>query len=253
MSNYQVDTEGKRIACLVKGHMGPRRMGNPSGIYVFDMDTALAQTLLAPDLVDGNWIWTSTPQNPLTGGGWGFGLSGNGSTIFFGAQSSDEKSDYDLYSMDWQGGHITKITNIKDRWFSQLDVSQDGGMAVFYYTGQKEKGVGTYLLNRNGGQTVFLQSPAGSHIEFFDMSASGRYIVYKKVYTGMMYDVTSGTETIIFDENTSGYVKGPVPMDFPRIPAFWCPKILSSDGDRILLIGSPPGQVTPELYMLFLK
>ncbi|GAH49455.1 unnamed protein product, partial [marine sediment metagenome] len=61
-----------------------------------------------------------------------------------------------------------------------------------------------------------------------------------------------GKEMIAFDNQTPGYKSGLIPMDFPRLPAFWGPKIMSFKGDRILLIGPPEGKETPEIYLLSL-
>ncbi|MEE8378158.1 MAG: hypothetical protein V3R45_07270, partial [Candidatus Aminicenantaceae bacterium] len=91
----------------------------------------------------------------------------------------------------------------------------------------------------------------GSRIEFFDMSGNGRLIAYLQGYTGKIFDTQTGLDTIAFDENTEGYAQGIAPMDFPRIPSFWCPKILSYSGDRLLLVGFPPGRTSPEIYMLY--
>jgi hypothetical protein len=253
LSNYAIDTEGTRMVCVVKGHMGPRRLGNPSGIVALKTDTHEQRTLLAPNLVDEKWTWKAPPQKPLTGGGWGLGLSGDGQKVLFGAQSSDDLTDYDLYTMDWQGNNIEKVTDFHDRWFSLVDISGDGNRIVFYYTGQKKQGIGTYLLQEKSGQAVYLQSRSGSPVGLFDLSGNGLFIVYKRVYKGMRYDVKTGTEQIIFDENTSGYAAGSLPMDFPQIPSFWCPKIMSFEGDRILLVGFPQGKTSPEIYILYLE
>lgn len=251
LSYYAVSTDGSRIACVVKGHHGPSRYGNPSGIIVFDTKTEKQQTLLAPDFVEKKWTWTDTPMRPLTGGGWGFGLSGNGQKIIFGAQSSSKKTDYDLYSMDWTGEKLTKITNFQDRWFSLVDISQDGHQILFYYTGQKKQAIGSYLFQEDSQDITYLQTSSGSRIEFFDMSGNGRFIAYLQGYTGKILDTQTGIDTIAFDENTEGYATGIAPMDFPRIPSFWCPKILSHSGDRLLLVGFPPGRTSPEIYMLY--
>ncbi|MCJ7579519.1 MAG: hypothetical protein MUP98_03175, partial [Candidatus Aminicenantes bacterium] len=92
LSYYSINKNGSRIACVVKGHLGPNKYGNPSGIIVLDRETEIQNTLLAPDFVEKKWMWTDSPRQPLTGGGWGFGLSGNGQLIVFGAQSSTDKT-----------------------------------------------------------------------------------------------------------------------------------------------------------------
>ncbi|MFC2167130.1 hypothetical protein ACFLQZ_04115 [Acidobacteriota bacterium] len=253
LSYYSINNDGSRIACVVKGHLGPSKYGNPSGIIVLDRKTEEQNTLLAPDFVEKNWIWTNSPRRPLTGGGWGFGLSGNGQRIVFGAQSSTEKTDYDLYTIGWTGDNLTKITDFKDRWFSLVDISRDGHNILFYYTGQKEKAIGSYLLQESGQEITFLQTPTGSRIEFFDMSGNGNTIAYLQGYSGKILDIETGIISTAFDENTEGYAEGISPMDFPRYPSFWCPKILSLSGDRVLLSGFPPGRASPEIYMLYLE
>jgi len=253
LSYYAVNSDGSRIACVVKGHLGPSIYGNPSGIIVLDPTSEKQQTLLAPDFVEKKWMWTDPPMRPLTGGGWGFGLSGNGQKIIFGAQSSSKKTDYDLYSMDWTGAKLTKITNFQDRWFSLADISHDGHQILFYYTGQKNQAIGSYLFQEDRQDITYLETSSGSRIEFFDMSGNGRFIAYLQGYTGKIFDTQTGIDYTAFDENTEGYASGTAPMDFPRIHSFWCPKILSSSGDRILLSGYPSGRSSPEIYMLYLN
>jgi hypothetical protein len=66
----------------------------------------------------------------------------------------------------------------------------------------------------------------------------------------MILDLHTSQEMVAFDENTPGYLRGLIPMDIPRIPAFWAPKIMSDDGKRILIVGPPQGKQTPEIYLL---
>lgn len=253
LSYYSVNSNGSRIACVVKGHLGPSKYGNPSGIIVLDRETEKQNTLLAPEFIEKKWVWEVSPRNPLTGGGWGFGLSGNGQKIVFGAQSSTDKTDYDLYTMGWTGDNLTKITDFKDRWFSLADISQDGNQILFYYTGQKKQAIGSYLIQESRQEIKYLQTSTESRIEFFDMSEDGNKITYLQGYSGKILDVKTGMTSTAFDKNTDGYAEGISPMDFPRFPSFWCPKILSFSGDRVLLIGFPPGRSSPEIYMLFLN
>ncbi len=253
LSYYAVNSDGSRIACVVKGFFGPRKYGNPSGIIGLDMKTEKQHTLLAPDFVDEEWIWPDSPKRPLTGGGWGFGLSGNGQKIIFGAQSSPDKTDYDLYLMDWTGNNLTKITDFRDRWFSLADISHDGRLILFYYTGQKKQAIGSYLLQEGSEDIKFLRNSSGSRIEFFDLSGNGNYIAFLQGYSGKIFDTQTGLAYTVFDENTDGYAQGISPMDFPRFPSFWCPKIFNQAGDRVLLIGFPSGRISPEIYMLYLN
>jgi hypothetical protein len=68
----------------------------------------------------------------------------------------------------------------------------------------------------------------------------------------MIMDLQNGREVVAFDERTPGYATGLIPMDFPRLPAFWGPKIASFSADRVLLFGHPQGKTTPEIYLLSL-
>ena len=62
VSNYSVSSDGGRIACLLKGHLGPRRYGNPSGIVFLDTSTGKQRTILAPDFNGKEWVWTQMPR-----------------------------------------------------------------------------------------------------------------------------------------------------------------------------------------------
>jgi hypothetical protein len=250
LSNYAVDREGNRIACLLKGHLGPRRYGNPSGIILLDVTTGKQRTLLGPDFNGTEWEWHSFPRRPLLGGGWSFCLSGNGERLVFGAQSSEEKTDYDLYTIDWDGKEMKRITDFQDRWFSLADISDDGEKVVFFYNGRKKQGIGTYGIHVDGSGLKYLESSVASRVELFDMSGNGRIILYKHVYKGLALDLDSGQEMVAFSEKTPGYIEGFIPMDFPRIPAFWGARIMSFKGDRVLLVGPPQGKETPEIYLL---
>jgi Tol biopolymer transport system component len=250
VSNYAVSSDGKRIACVLKGHLGPRRYGNPGGIVLLDASTQKQRTILAPDFDGNGWEWPSFPCRPLIGGGWAFALSGNGQKIVFGAQSSADKIDYDLYVVNWVGEEIRKITDFHDRWFSLADISHDGEKIVFFYNGRKKQGIGTYSVNGEGKGLKYIKSGLAPRVELFDMSGDGQYILFKHIYKGMILNLNTGLEMVAFGESTPGYAKGLTPMDFPRIPAFWSPKIISLKGDRVLLVGPPQGKETPEIYML---
>ena len=250
ISNYAVDKEGHRIACLLKGHLGPRRYGSASGIILLDARDGKQRPIIGPDFNGTEWEWPSFPRRPLLGGGWSFCLSGNGEKLVFGAQSSEEKTDYDLYSVSWDGKGMKRITDFHDRWFSLADISHDGKILVFYYNGKKIDGMGTYVVNTDGSGLRYVKSGIAPRIEFFDLSGNGRIILYKHIYKGIVLDLRTGRETVAFDQETPGYIRGLIPMDFPRIPAFWGARIMSFKGDRALLVGPPLGKETPEIYML---
>jgi hypothetical protein len=250
VSNYAVSSDGKRIACVLKGHLGPRRYGNPGGIILLDASTQKQRTILGPDFVGNEWKWLSYPRRPLIGGGWAFAMSGNGQKIVFGAQSSADKVDYDLYVVNWDGKKMRRITDFHDRWFSLADISRSGEKIAFFYNGRKKQGMGTYTVNGSGENLKYIKSRSAPRVELFDMSGDGQYILFKHIYRGMILNLKTGLEMVAFDESTPGYAKGLTPMDFPRIPAFWSPKIMSLKGDRALLVGPPQGKETPEIYML---
>jgi hypothetical protein len=250
LSNYAVSSDGSRIACALKGHLGPRRYGNPSGLVFIDAPNRKKRTILAPEFNGTEWEWPSFPRSPLTGGGWAFCMSGNGQRIVFGAQSSSEKLDYDLYVTDWDGQEIKKITDFHDRWFSLADISHDGKRIVFFYNGSNKQGIGTYSINSDGTGLKLLESRVADRIELFDMSGDGQSVLFKHIYKGMILELPTGQEMVAFDESTPGYVQGLIPMDFPRIPAFWLPRIVNFNGERVLLVGPPKGKQTPEIYLL---
>lgn len=250
VSAYASSQDGKRMACVLKGYLGPRRYGQASGIVLLDVSLEKQKTLLAPDFIENEWRWTSQPQRPLTGGGWALAISGDGERVVFGAQSSQDDTDYDLYVSDWQGTGIAKITDFKDRWFSQADMSLDGEKVIFYYNGKQKQGMGTYVVNIDGSGLKHLESRVSPRVEFFDMSGNGRYILFKHIYSGMVLDLVTGQEAVAFDDKTPGYATGLIPMDFPGFPSFWSPRIMDFDGQRVLLVGSPSGKETPEIFLL---
>lgn len=253
VSNFTVNSEGNRIACLLKGYLGPRRYGNPSGIIFVDTLSKTLRTILAPNFIENEWKWSSFPCRPLLGGGWAFCMSGNGQRVVFGAQSSADKTDYDLYVVEWNGKKMRRITDFNDRWFSLADVSHDGEKVAFFYNGREKQGIGTYTVMTDGSGLKYLKSRVAPRVELFDMSGDGRYILFKHIYKGMILDLYTGLEGVAFDEDTPGYIKGLTPMDFPRLPAFWEAKITSFKGDKILIIGPPKGKETPEIYLLSIE
>jgi hypothetical protein len=250
ISHYAVNSDGSRVACVMKGHLGPIRYGNAGALIFVDTETGEQKTVLAPDFNGLQWEWTSHPSQPLLGGGWAFGMNGSGDRILFGAQSSDDKLDYDLYLSDWEGTRVTKITDFKDRWFSLAELSQDGTKVVFFYTGKKKQGIGTYMIDSEGSELVYLKSSLSPKVDYYDMSGNGKYILYKYIYDGILLDCETGEGRVAFDQNTPGYVSGLVPMDIPKFPAFWGPRIMSLDAQRILISGIPEGKQDPEIFLL---
>lgn len=252
VSSYATSHDGQRIACLLKGHLGPRRYGHPSGLVFLDMQNRKQRTILAPNFIEELWRWPSFPRHPLTGGGWAFAMSRSGERVLFGAQSSTDINDYDLYVTDWQGKNIIRLTDFADRWFSLADISHDGEKVAFFYSGIKKQGIGTYTVHIDGSGLRYIESEVAPRVELFDMSGDGRYILFKHIYRGMLIDLFTGEEIVGLNEDTPGYIKGLIPMDFPRLPAFWNPRIMSFRGDRILLVGPPQGKESPEIYLLLL-
>jgi len=250
VSNYAISHDGQRIACVVKGHLGPQRFGHPSAVVLIDAAIRRQRTLLAPEFNESEWQWSSYPRCPLTGGGWAFGLSANGEKVLFGAQSSEDINDYDLYLLEWESDKAQRITDFHDRWISLADISADGQKIVFFYTGKHKQGIGTYVIQSDGAGLKQLESMTAPRVEFLDMSGNGRYVVFKHVYEGMILDLQDDTEQVVYDEETPGYVEGITPMEFPPFPSFWNPRILSYDGKMALLVGPPSGKVTSEIYIL---
>jgi hypothetical protein len=208
--------------------------------------------LLAPEFNDDGWVWPKFPRHPATGGGWAFCMSGDGQTIVFGAQTTDDLNDYDLYTADWESREIVRLTDFSDRWFSLADISQNGQTVVFFYNGRKNKGIGTYRINTDGKDLVYLESTETPRIEFFDMSGNGRFALFKNIYQGKRLNIQTGEEIVAFSDKSEGYVKGITPMDFPHYPSFWRPQIMSESGEKILLVGPPQGKDSPEIYLLTL-
>lgn len=252
VANYALSADGNRIACLVKGHLGPRRFGGSSGIVLLDVLKRKQTTLLAPEFKTDGWTWPSSPRRPSIGGGWAFCMSENGQTIVFGAQSSDDPNNYDLYMADWESRGIKRITNFRDRWFSLADITQNGQFILFFYTGRKMQGIGTYRINKDGTGLTYLQSHKVPRIEFIDLSGDGRFALFKNIYQGRRLNLQTGEEIVAFSEKTKGYVQGITPMDFPHFPSFWRPQIMSLLGERVLLVGPPQGKDSPEIYLLTL-
>lgn len=250
ISNFAVSYDGTRVACALKGHLGPRRYGNCSGIILVDLKNKKQRTILGPEFTEQGWAWSSFPRNPLLGGGWAFAMSGNGEKVLVGAQSSPDITDYDLYVVDWNNGEMKKITHFRDRWFSMAEMDFEGKQVVFYYNGEKKQGIGTYRIGSDGSGLRLLKSPSQNRIELVAMTGNGSLIIYKNIYQGMVLELETGSEFILFDEQVPGYAKGIVPMDFPQVPAFCTPKMISLNGNRVLLAGPPLGRQAFELYVL---
>jgi hypothetical protein len=250
ISHYSVNYDGSRVACVMKGYLGPVRYGNASAIIMLDTLRGKTATILAPELNANRWEWTKHPSRPLLGGGWAFDINGAGDRVLFGAQTTDDPMDFDLYISDWEGTRIQKITDFHDRWFSLAELSDDGNKVVFYYSGMKNQGIGTYMADSDGSALRHLQEALSPSIAYYDLSGNAKYIVYRLIYEGKFLDCETKEEGIIFDPDTPGYVTGSIPMDFPQFPAFWGPKIMSYEGTRIIIAGIPEGKQSPEFYLL---
>lgn len=254
ISHYAVNSDGSRVACVMKGHLGPVRYGNASAVILIDTQSGEQKTILSPDFDDeGGWFWPDFPSRPLLGGAWAFSMSGSGDKILFGARSSEDQLDYDLYLFEEEKNRTHRITDFHDRWFSLAELSRDGEKIVFFYTGKKKQGIGTYFLRSEDSEPEYVETGAFPRIELSDLSGNGRYILYKNIYDGVLLDVETIEKRVAFDENTRGYISGLVPMDLPRFPAFWGPHIMSHDGTRILLAGIPEGKKSAEFFLLDLR
>jgi hypothetical protein len=252
VSHFALNADGSRVACALKGHMGPIRYGNASAISLLDTRSGEKRTILAPAFTDKGWEWPEHPSKALLGGGWTLSMDAAGDKILFGANSSDDSLDFDLYIYDWTENGTHKVTNFHDRWFSQAELSGSGEKVVLYYTGKKKRGIGTYLVDvgTNESEALLVESEHSPRVEFFDVSGNGKVILHKHIYDGFLIDTDSGAEFVAFDRDTPGYVSALVPMDFPGFPAFWGPHIMNHDGTIILLSGIPEGKNGPEIYLL---
>jgi len=249
ISNYAVSNNGRRLVLIIKGHNGPRRFGFPSGLMVMHSDGQNQMTLFSPDFEEERWVWRSYPRKPYTEGGWAFALSGNGEKILIGAQSSVEKDDYDLYLMNWEGSALKKITDFRDRFFTLADLSNDGQQIVFFYGGKKRQGIGTYIISSDGTGLEYLKSIVADRVDFEDMDSKGKRILYRHKNSGILMDLESKKETIIFHPKTPGYASSEGHfMDFPNFPSFWNPHIMTED--EVIITGTPKGRVWREFYLL---
>ena len=250
VANYAISDDGNEIACVVKGHFGSVAFGNPSGIIVANADGAGLRTLIAPHFGDNHWTWTEYPQKPLTGGGWAFAMSGDGKTLLFGAQSSEKKSDYDLYTMNVDGSVPKRVTHFQDRLFSFADIGEDGRRIAFFYSGKQGDGIGTYVVSSDGTGLRRLTSDIVPRVDYDDGTDDITKVYFKAPGGGVVLDVDQNSETLIFDGSTPGYVRSGVEMDFPSYPSFWAPDFVSRDGRTVVLAGVPVGKDLAELYVL---
>jgi Tol biopolymer transport system component len=253
IANYAISDDGRLIACVVKGHFGPVSYGTPSGILVIDADGSNQRTLLGPHFKESHWSWDGFPRNPLTGGGWAFALSGDGETLLFGAQSSEEKADYDLYRMNVDTPRAQRVTSFRDRLFSFADISDNGDRVTFFYSGKKGDGVGTYTMNSDGTALRRVGSETVSRVDYDDVTGSGKTIVFQAPSGAYAIDVDQNHESLLFSRSTPGYVRSGVEMGFPAYPSFWAPNFMSRDGSTLLLTGVPVGKDAAELYVLRIK
>ena len=250
VANYDISDDGNLIACVLKGHFGPVGYGNPSGILVVNSDGSDQRTLLTPHFENDQWAWNEFPRKPLTGGGWAFAMSGDGKRLLFGAQASEETSDYDLYTMDVDGMNPRRITSFRDRLFSFADISDDGNRIVFFYSGKRGDGIGTYVMNSDGTGLRRLTSHIVNRIDYDDTADFGDKVYFKAPSGGVVMEVDQEYETLLFDRSTPGYVRSGVEMDFPSYPSFWAPDFVSRDGHTVLLSGVPKGKDLLEVYVL---
>ena len=249
ISNYTVSNDGRRLVLIVKGHNGPRRFGFPSGILIIDSDGQNQRTLFSPTFEKEGWLWRLYPRKPFTEGGWAFAFSGNGEKILFGAQSSAEKDDYDLYLMNWDGTGLKKVTDFKDRFFTLADLSNDGKQIIFFYGGKKRQGIGTYTIRSDGTGLEYLNSKVADRVDFEDMDPKGKRMAYRHKDSGIFMDLESKKEAIIFHPKTPGYASSEGHfMDFPNFPSFWNPHIMTED--EVIITGTPKGRVWREFYLL---
>lgn len=249
ISNYAVSNDGNKIMLIVKGHHGLRKLGIATALITMLSDGSKQRALIAPVLDKEGWVWKNYPSKPCTEGGWAFAFSGNGEKILFGAQSSADKDDYDLYLINWDGSGLKKVTNFRDRFFTMADLSDDGGEIVFFYSGEKQNGVGTYSVHPDGTGLEYLQSRLADRIVFEDLDPSGKKIVYRHNYLGIVMNLESKSEKVILHPKTPGYASSNESfMDFPYCPSFWEPNIMA--GNNVIITGIPEGGFSREFFLL---
>ncbi len=250
ISNYAVSNDGKRLVLVVKGHRGPRKFGFPSAIVAMLSDGSDQRTLIAPEFEKDGWVWSSFPRKPYTEGGWAFDFSGNGEKVLFGAQSSPDTDDYDLYISDWKEGGLKKITDFQDRYFTMADLSDDGERVVFFYSGKKKSGIGTYAANADGSGLTYVQAKAGGWFVLYeDVDATGHMIVARHKYFGFVVNLDRNEEKVVLNPSVPGYVSANESfMDFPYFPSFWNPNIMARNA--LVVTGIPEGRMTREFYLL---
>jgi len=247
---YDISDDGQTIACVVRGHFGPVAYGVPGGIIIMNGEGVGQRTFLAPRLIHGQWTWEGFPRKPLVGGGWSFALSGDGTVLLCGGQSSDAASDYDLYLMDCERNEFRRLTHFSDRLFNLGDISDDGKRVSFFYSGTKGEGAGTYRIDADGTNLSRCSSRQVARLDGDDMSGDGSWLVFQGVMSGWALDLNLDQEILLFDSGTPGFVRSGLEMDFPSYPSFWGPRFLSRDGRTILLSGVPVGKDEAELHVL---
>jgi hypothetical protein len=251
ISQYRISDDGKDVACLVKGHRGARDLAAPSGIVIVHLDGSKPDTVLAPALEKKGWVWKGFPRRPFTGGGWVFDMSGDGKKVFFGAQSSEKKEDYDLYLISSDGKGLRRIAQIKDRWMVRGDISTTAKTFSFFYSGKGLEGMGSYVIGfgKDPGLRL-LHSKITDRIDFEEMSGDGKRIIHRVLGKGLALIEADSAEFMLLDDKLRDAYGLRGAVDFPYFPSFWNPRIMSLKGDRILLEAIPPGKDRREIYLL---
>jgi len=167
----------------------------------------------------------------------------------FGAQSSHNKDDYDLYLVNWDCSLLRKITYFKYRFFTIADISDDGKRIVFFYGGKKRQGIGTYFIHSDGTGLKYLKSKLSGRVDFEDMDPKGKRILHRYKYLAIMMELQTEKELIILHPEMPGYASSNESfMDFPYFPSFWIPRFMV--GNKVIFTGTPKGRVWREFYLL---
>ncbi len=253
-SAYDISADGKTIACVVKGDLGPGTYRQPSAIAIINTDTLKVKYFLAPTWQKGEWKYSRLPMKVLTGGGWSFDLDDRGELLLFGGKPTPKKGEYDLYLLDTSNGNVSRLTDFLDRPFARGKLMA-GKKVFFFYGGAKKEGVGTYFINPNKPKSFYFGGK-GSRSFLQGFGAGGENLYYTSGDRGAVYNLKSGLETTIFKRgNLIGINSNIQPCEgwrFPFYPSGFTPTIATAGGSRFLATAICEQGQTPQFFLITL-